>query len=550
MFCFQLLFGVLLLPGSVQELGGNWEMLQIFGSTNQGDKFGQDIDFIEDLNSDGHPDIVIGAPNEDPGGLPYAGAIYFYSGYDGIIIQKVSSSQPRAAFGNSISTLEDLNSDSCSDVIVGAVEMGDLGYAFVISGNDGSMIYQHAGPSLESNFGGAVDRAGDINADGFEDYLVGAILAEPNGLFNAGSTFVYSGKDGSLLYQKDGAFAGAWHGRAVSGAGDTNGDGYDDFLVSDFNAGNTGSVHLYSGIDGSLRYQIDGYRPQDFFGSALDELGDIDGDGLSDFVVGADEATISGGPVDAGAAYVYSGATGSLLFEWHGSNIDEEFGYAVRRLSDLNGDGFVEIGVGAPCKWNEFFEELGATYIYSGIDGSLIALLWGENDGDSFGNAIADVEDLNDDNRSELLVGAFTESPGGTARIYSFDPFLTPSATSISAANGGTITYAHDFPDTEAGLLYILLASTNDAGSVEFGGLSIPLTNSNILQKMIYNPPPVFVGQTGTLNATGQACTVVTFPPGAATAFVGQTIALASVSLNSPSQPSLSSARVLLQVEP
>src|SRR6185295_16995485 len=103
----------------------------------------------------------------------------------------------------------DLNGDGKSDFIIGApyADPGGLtdgGSAYVYSGATGALLYQKDGTALGDNFGNAVAGVGDVNGDGVADFMVGAQTADPGGIFNAGAAFVYSGATGALLYQKNG----------------------------------------------------------------------------------------------------------------------------------------------------------------------------------------------------------------------------------------------------------------------------------------------------------------------------------------------------------
>ncbi len=157
-------------------------------------------------------------------------------------------------------------------------------------------------------FGTSVSGAGDLNGDGYADFIIGAAVADPSSKANAGSAYVYSGADGSLLYQKDGAAVGNMFGISVSGAGDLNGDGYADFIVGASTApsskSNAGSAYIYSGADGTLLYQKDGEAANDNLGTSVSGAGDLNGDGYADFIVGA-AGSDPGSKSDAGSAYVY-----------------------------------------------------------------------------------------------------------------------------------------------------------------------------------------------------------------------------------------------------
>jgi hypothetical protein len=161
-------------------------------------------------------------------------------------------------------------------------------------------LYQKQGLVSSDQLGRSVAGAGDVNGDGVVDFIVGAAGANPNGVNHAGSAYVYSGADGTLLYQKDGFGRSDEFGWAVAGTGDVNGDGRDDFIIGARFADpdtltNAGKAYVYSGMDGSLLYEKDGLGKNDEMGFSVAGAGDLNGDGKSDFIVGARLARPAGG---------------------------------------------------------------------------------------------------------------------------------------------------------------------------------------------------------------------------------------------------------------
>ena len=181
---------------------------------------------------------------------------------------------------------------------MGVVTDGSFGFgpgsARVFSGVDGSVLYNFDGDSILDGFGLSVSGAGDVNGDGFADLIVGAANDVNNG-FSSGSARVLSGVDGSVLYNFDGDSALDQFGSAVSGAGDVNGDGFADLIVGapDFiflpPADGNGTARVLSGVDGSVLYNFEGDSAFDSFGTSVSGAGDINGDGVADFIVGAKE---------------------------------------------------------------------------------------------------------------------------------------------------------------------------------------------------------------------------------------------------------------------
>ncbi|MGH8003803.1 MAG: integrin alpha [Limisphaerales bacterium] len=195
--------------------------------------------------------------------------------------------------------------------------------------------------------GYSISGIGDINSDGKADFIVGAMLASPSGVHYAGSVFVYSGADGSILFQKNGPASSEMLGHSVAGVGDVNGDGINDFIVSSIGPSpRPGTVYVYSGADGALLFQKVGATPDAQLGYSVSGAGDINGDGYADIIAGArlgDTDSLN----DVGSAFVYSGKDGSLLFQKNGNTSNANFGQAVAGLGDINGDGKSDFVVGA-----------------------------------------------------------------------------------------------------------------------------------------------------------------------------------------------------------
>ncbi len=327
----------------------------------------------------------------------------------------------------------DMNGDAIADFIIGApgADTGgivDVGAAYVYSGANGALPYTKNGTGTDDELGLSVAVTGDINGDGRADFIVSAYLADPLGRVNAGSAFVYSGLDGSLLYQKHGGFTGDRLGGSVAGAGDVNADGREDFIVGAeaTNPGgriNAGSAYVYSGATGALLYQKDGMNGDDAFGWSVAGAGDVNGDGKDDFIIGAPFA-IPGGLLNAGSAYVYSGSTGALLHQKDGVDSSNYFGGSVAGAGDLNGDLKSDFIVGAPGASPGGLPGAGSVYVYSGADGSVLYQKNGSAIGDDMGDfgAVAGAGDVNGDGRPDFIIGAYYANPGG--RIYAGSAFV------------------------------------------------------------------------------------------------------------------------------
>ena len=301
-----------------------------------------------DIDGDGVPDIIVGAPLASQPGIGVTGSAYLYSGADGSLVWRLDGEAADDQYGFSVAPAGDLDGDGVTDVVVGATSASPggvnlAGSAYLHSGVDGSLIRRLDGEAAGDELGYSVAVAGDVDRDGVDDVIVGALAADPGGMDLAGSAYIYSGADGSLIRRLDGEAAGDTFGSFVAPAADVDGDGVPDAIVGAETAdpgslGDAGSAYLYSGFDGSLIRRLDGEAGGDIFGHSVAPAGDVDGDAVPDLIVGAPNAD----PVDvqsAGSAYLYSGADGSLIRRLDGAAAGVRFGYSVAPAGDLDGDG-------------------------------------------------------------------------------------------------------------------------------------------------------------------------------------------------------------------
>lgn len=280
-------------------------------------------------------------------------------------------------------------------------------------------LWVWTGPRPLQYAGASLTVAGDFSGDGKLDFLAGAPRADPNGPYS-GSVFILNGQDGSLLRRFDGAEAWAQFGFAAAAAGDVNGDLIPDFLVGapDANIGtltSAGAAFLLSGLDGTLLARWNGATADGFFGGSLAAGADLTGDGIPDLVLG-DSRHTQGTSVAAGRFVVLSGATRARVFEQTGA----AYSYLAAFLAvapDLDGDGVQDL----------LCSESGAPpvlHAYSVVRGSLI---WSTNPTSYAGvQCILPVGDLDGDLQPDLLAGCPYSNP-------------SPAVIALSGATGAEL---------------------------------------------------------------------------------------------------------------
>lgn len=318
-------------------------------------------------------------------------------------------------FGWIARNIGDVDGDGIADVTTSAPSL-DVGGAhagriYVFSGRTGKELWRTSG-SPEDRLGLGIEACGDVNADGTPDVIASAP--------GAGKAYVYSGNDGKVLLTFEAEDAEDFFGRKVSDVGDFNGDGHDDVLVgaprNDAGGENAGRVYLYSGKDGSVLHTFTGSVEGERMGSS--GAGYADGERVF-LVVGAP----GGGPNKTGRVDVYRGREAELAF-----TIDSDAtggalgGMFVSVVGDVDADGVPDIYA---SDWANRAkgERTGRIYVHSGATGSRILTLTGEAAGDGFGIGPADAGDVNGDGYDDLIIGAWRHGSaaesGGKAYLYS-----------------------------------------------------------------------------------------------------------------------------------
>ncbi len=405
-----------------------------YGS-NDTDKFGYTVRTVGDVDGDQVPDFAMGSPFFDPPSGVNAGQVRVYSGATGNIIYTIDGFLARDEFGYAIDAAGDVDGDGYADILITRLvgAQSYAGAAYIYSGHTGQILYEKHGKVAYDYFGVDGAGVGDVNGDGFDDFVVGAPGQDHAGVA-AGQAEVFSGKDGSVLFTIDGQAADDQFGWFCDRAGDINGDGFADFMISSPRADgpggiNSGEVRVFSGADASVIWTFYGTGAYDQFGWTCSTADDVNGDGVPDIIVGARDHDYMG-MVDSGMARVFSGADGSILYTWYGDAAGDKFGWAVRNAGDVDGDGLGDLIVGGHLN-DTNGTDAGMARIYSGADGSVISTLYGQTAGDWFGFAVGSAGDVDGDGYGDVIIGAtFDDSPTvmscGSWRVYSFGGAGTP----------------------------------------------------------------------------------------------------------------------------
>ncbi|MEO1278339.1 MAG: GC-type dockerin domain-anchored protein [Planctomycetota bacterium] len=462
--------------------------------------FGSSLGSAGDLNGDGFEDLAVGAPF---GGGFRGGVYIFFggesfpavvdastlNGEDGL---RIDGANPGDAAGRSVAGRGDVNGDGVDDVLIGADRadpdgMRDAGEAYVVFGRDVSVVGPFAavfgladldeltgvrfkGEGSSSYLGTDIGYAGDLDSDGYVDLICGASQYSSPGSSFVGAAYVFYGRDPSSdpfpptvdvgdLTPADGARiagdeADERAGTSLVAVCDVNDDGLKDFMVGaprrTYGAGisyvvfgvadRTSVLDEFGDLDGTNGFKV--VPPAGTYGNsgqAVASLGDINGDGVDDFAIGAPLENV-GGRYSAGVTRVVFGRDDGFppeldLGDLDGTNGftiegDLEFGASGRSLAagDINGDGINDIAISAPYAEGE----LGQVYVLFGddtppppvvqlsdIDGTNgFVIVGSDTSRDRIGFALEFVGDLNGDGLEDLAVGTYPSPGYGEERAF------------------------------------------------------------------------------------------------------------------------------------
>jgi hypothetical protein len=302
-----------------------------------GERLGIGVEAAGDVNRDGVPDIIAGAPGGE--------VAYLYSGKDGTTLRVLAAPVKGGGFGGgAVTDLGDVNDDGYDDVAVGAPQDDaagtDAGRAYVFSGQDGSILLTLTGDSAGGRFGSTL---GGATLGGTSWIVVGAPGAGPR---KTGRTYVYRGLTPAPAFLIESDSTGAALGAMfVSVIGDVNHDGTADIYASDYpnsaRGPSTGRIYVHSGRDGRALFTLTGEGSGNGFGIGPADAGDVNGDGYDDLAVGAWQ--FAGSAPSGGKIYVVSGRDGSSLRTITGNVPGETLGFDSTGLGDVNGDGVPDL---------------------------------------------------------------------------------------------------------------------------------------------------------------------------------------------------------------
>lgn len=403
-----------------------------------------------------------------------------------------------------VSSAGDFNGDGFDDLMIGVENSksfesseipSDTGYIVFgknsgfgatldLSNLDGSNGFRIDGITENVSEEFSVSSAGDVNADGFDDLIIGTTLSVPDRGYS-GNAHVIFGKaagfnasldlsrlDGSNGFRVNGLVVAEDPGNFVSNAGDFNGDGFDDLIIG---SPLTDSSYLIfgkaSGFDAALNltnlsadkgFRLSGIAT----GNTVNTAGDVNGDGFDDLIIGAPYAGLSG--ENPGSSYVVfgnadgfkgtfnlSGLDGSNGFRLDGAAKGDEAGYSISTAGDVNGDGFDDLIIGAPdADPNGNFS--GSSYVVFGkasgfnavldlssLNGDNGFRLDGEREFSGAGSSVSGIGDFNGDGFDDLMIGAPSADPGGfrvgaSYIVFGKDSGFSPTfkLSSLDGSNG------------------------------------------------------------------------------------------------------------------
>ena len=414
---------------SVGNIGSSWNSLSGVkfypGGETSGD-FGISVDIVKNNYGDSKIKLLVGASSLNSNGsvvsvrefMPYSGGNIDINGstFDSFYyLDTLKGENSDDYFGKTSMGAGDINGDGVEDILIGAPSYDNTnsysnGRAYLIFGTNGtttpnttipptstSQGIMITGDNQYDNVGEYMSPVGDVNGDGYDDFIIGVPNADDGNITDVGKAYLYFGREyfnttTNDLLDANITFKGSsqWDnfGRTISGLGDINGDGYSDFAIgSPWNENgelfvvlgkkdfNTTSINLNSTTfsDGFI---ITAESQNSGFGESVSCVRDINGDGYDDFLIGSPYKgengrvyTIYGNSnFNSNSSFNVSALDGVNGFTIDGDESYVGFGSEVKGVGDVNGDGYKDFAIGAPYAslWSSY--GVGKTYLIYGGD--------------------------------------------------------------------------------------------------------------------------------------------------------------------------------------
>ncbi|HCC84048.1 TPA: hypothetical protein DEP96_04350 [Candidatus Uhrbacteria bacterium] len=485
-----------------------------------------------DVNNDGYDDFLIASKTNDDTGLN-AGAAYLVYGRSTVLtseslsgsantVSEFTGEAPSDYAGTIVGPAGDVNNDGYADFLITAYQPGPgvgNGLTYLIYGKAETFasqvslgaagIIKFTGEAVNDAAGAMANGVGDVNNDGYDDFMIGATANDDTAL-NAGAAYLIYGQAADLVsanlstaveFAGEATSDGA--GVSISG-GDFNNDGYSDMLISaaTYAANNLGRTYLFYGKAEAFTSanlstadaMFTGEVAEDASGINIDSAGDVNNDTYDDILI-ASAANDDAG-TGAGAAYLIYGQAAALAsaslstaVEFTGEAAGDAAGNSVSRAGDINADGYDDFLIGAPLN-NDAASDAGAAYLIYGkaetfVSASLSTFVeyTGEAASDRSGNSVSAGGDINNDGYNDILISSRLSDDGAVDAGALYIVYYQPPTVSLSAATqtvaesvaSGTVTaqLALAFP-------YTVTVPYTVSGTATGGGTDYTLANGNI----------------------------------------------------------------------
>lgn len=421
-----------------------------------GGSFGNSGATAGDVNGDGYSDVVVGGHGLFQDGVAYyPGEAYVFlgsaSGLATTYAWFKAGANDWARYGYDVKTAGDVNGDGYSDVIVASNKLSngqtEEGGAYVYLGSSSGLVTTTQW-TAETNQAYAnlptVSTAGDVNGDGYSDIIIGSNQYD-NGSSNEGQARVYYGSSSGVVATQAWSWEAnsndAFAARSVSNAGDVNGDGYGDVIISS-------SAHVFHGSASGLSTTANWTAPSG--GGVVAFGGDANGDGYADVLVGS--PWIDNGQNDEGVVVLYSGSSSGLATTstWSAEtnqgnageddNVGQYWHLGLGTAGDVNGDGLSDIVWGA-AKFDNGNTDNGKAWLHYG-QATIPTTTAGWTSNGGGGMSVNVAGDVNGDGYADALLQDYGAASGaGAAYVYYGTSTGLPTAANWTKSGINTSAY-------------------------------------------------------------------------------------------------------------